>query len=154
MPLVPEQLTALTDSREQTPLDLTPLKSVRGTLPTGDYSIFGLENIVVVERKSLQDYVMCVGRERVRFEREVQRLLAYPSRLLVVTAPMSDLQEKKYRGEVSPESAIGSALGWMARGLPIFFAANHTEAGKMVARFLFIVARRRYEEAKALSLPA
>ena len=50
-----EDVTAICDSREQLPLDLAPLKTVRGTLTTGDYSILGMENIVSLERKSLDD---------------------------------------------------------------------------------------------------
>ena len=49
----PENLTAIVDSREQLPLDLSPLRTIRGTLATGDYSVQGLENIVAIERKSL-----------------------------------------------------------------------------------------------------
>ena len=48
-----ENLTAIVDLREQLPLDLSPLRTIRGTLATGDYSVQGLENIVAIERKSL-----------------------------------------------------------------------------------------------------
>ncbi len=150
MPLNPEQLTAIVDTREQRPLDLAPLKTIVGTLATGDYSLIGLENIVAVERKSLPDLIGCIGRDRKRFDAEIQRLLAYPARLIVVEGTLSQIQLKQYRGEVEPNSAIGSILGWMARGIPILFAGDHAEAGKMVSRFLFTVARRRYEEAKTL----
>ena len=79
-----QDLTAIVDTREQTPLDLAPLKTVRGTLSTGDYSIVGLEHVVAIERKSRDDLIACVGRERERFDREVKRLLAYHVRSLVV----------------------------------------------------------------------
>ena len=46
----PEQVTAVVDTRERIPLDLTPLKTVRKTLVTGDYSVQGLEDIIAVER--------------------------------------------------------------------------------------------------------
>ncbi len=36
-----EQVTAITDTREQEPLDLDPLQTVTGTLATGDYSVEG-----------------------------------------------------------------------------------------------------------------
>jgi ERCC4-type nuclease len=51
----PDQITAIIDSREQLPLDLTPLAMVAGTLVTGDYSVRGLEKHVAIERKSLND---------------------------------------------------------------------------------------------------
>ena len=49
--LRPDQVTAIVDTREQQPLDLAPLRSVAGTLATGDYSVQGLEGIVAIERQ-------------------------------------------------------------------------------------------------------
>ncbi len=49
--LHPEQVVAICDSREQLPLDLAPLAVEVGTLPTGDYSVKGLVNVVAIERK-------------------------------------------------------------------------------------------------------
>ena len=86
-----ERLTAIIDRREQQPLELAPLRARRGTLTTGDYSLAGLEHIVAVERKSLADLVACCGGARARFEREVQRLLAYPARALVVESSWTQL---------------------------------------------------------------
>ncbi len=77
--LKPENVTALIDTREQQLLDLSPLRTEQATLPTGDYSLKGLEHVVAIERKSLDDLLGVVGRDRPRFDREVQRLLAYPS---------------------------------------------------------------------------
>lgn len=148
--LKPEDVTAIFDSREQTPLDLSPLNVERGSLPTADYTVKGLEHIVAVERKSLQDLIGVIGGGRERFDREMQRFLSYPSRLIVIEGTMAQIALKQYRGEIELNAAIGSILGWMARGIPILFAGSHEEAGKMTARFLFIVARRRWEEAQAL----
>jgi DNA excision repair protein ERCC-4 len=79
-----ESVTAVIDTRERHPLDLAPLRTITATLTTGDYSIQGLESIVAIERKELGDLLSCVGVEHERFEREVQRLLAYPVRCIVV----------------------------------------------------------------------
>lgn len=122
------------------------MKSERGTLATGDYSCKGLEHVIAVERKSLQDLVQCVGRERERFDREVQRLLAYPVRCLVIEACWIDIELQKYRGQVHPNAVIGSVIGWMSQGLPIHWAGDHSAAGKFISRFLFSAARRRYHE--------
>lgn len=148
--ITPEQVTAVIDSREQTPLNLSPLQTVSGTLPTGDYSIRGLEDIVAVERKSLPDLLACVGRERERFDREVHRLLAYPARCLVIEACWTDLERGEWRSAVKPAAAIGSVLGWIAFGLPVLMAGDHERAGQYTSRLLFIAARRRWREAHAL----
>lgn len=145
-----EWLTAVIDTREQTPLNLSPLRIERGTLPTGDYSLRGLESVIAIERKSLPDLIGCVGRERERFDREVQRLIAYPVRCLVVESTWQDIEAGGWRGDVTTQAAIGSLLGWIASGLPIVMAGNHERAGRYVARMLFIAARRRWRETRAL----
>jgi hypothetical protein len=71
----------LIDSREQLPFTFEREKYAGtvvevGTLCTGDYSLAGLTDKVVAERKPLSDLVACLGRERERFERELQRAAA------------------------------------------------------------------------------
>ncbi len=144
-------LVALIDSREQMPLDLAPLRTTSATLPTGDYSVRGLEHVVAVERKSLSDLLACVGRERERFDREVQRLLACPTRALVVEASWAILEAGEWRSEVTPQAAVGSCLGWVASGLPVLMAGDHERAGRLVARILYTAARRRWRELRALA---
>ena len=94
----PSQITAIVDTREQNPLDLSPLQTTIGTLSTGDYTAVGMESIVVIERKSLPDLIACVGVERERFDREVQRLLAYPVRCLVVEATWQQIEAGEWQG--------------------------------------------------------
>ena len=154
--LKPEQVTVVVDTREQTPLDLSPLRSVAGTLDPGDYSLVGLEHVCRIERKSLPDLVACVGRERERFGREVQRLLAYPVRVLVVEANWSQIESHEpampqWRGQVTSSQVIGSLLGWQASGLAIHLVGDHGRAGQHVGRLLFTVARRRWRELQGLA---
>jgi ERCC4-type nuclease len=154
--LKPEQVTAVIDTREQTPLDLAPLRVEVGTLDTGDYTAKGLEHVVRIERKSLSDLVGCVGRERERFEREVTRLLAYPVRVLVVEATWEQIEAHtaeapQWRGRLTAAQVTGSLLGWQAAGLSIHMAADHARAGRHVGRLLFTVARRRWRELQALA---
>lgn len=154
--LKPEHITAIRDTREQTPLDLSPLKMVSGTLATGDYSVAGLEQSVSIERKSLPDFLGCVGRERERFEKEIQRLLAYETRAIVVEATWNELEaglwlsgtHYKWRSKITSSQAVGSALGWIARGIPILMVGSHERCSSFVARLLFTAARRRWDELK------
>ncbi|MCE9605330.1 MAG: ERCC4 domain-containing protein [Planctomycetia bacterium] len=143
-------ILVIQDSREQNPFDLEPLNFVVGTLSTGDYSIRGLEHVVAIERKSLDDMIACVGIERERFDREVQRLLAYPVRCLIVEATWQDIENGGWRSRVSPQVALGSLLGWVAAGLPVVMAGDHERGGKFAARILFTAAKRRWREARAL----
>ena len=150
--LKPEHVVGLIDTREQLPLCLDPLRTKQATLVTGDYSVRGLEGIVAIERKSLSDLLCCVGRERERFDREVQRLLAYPVRALVIESSWSALERGQWRSQITPQAAIGSCLGWITSGLPVIMAGDHARAGRFVSRLLFTAARRRWREARTLAL--
>ena len=149
--LEPSQVVAIVDSREQLPLDLAPLQTTGGTLATGDYSLVGLQDHVAIERKSLPDLLGCIGRDRERFEREVQRLKAYPVRALVVEAIWPDLEAGDWKSKVTPQAAVGSVLGWVAGGLPVVMAGDHVRAGRYVARLLYLTARRRWREVRTFA---
>ncbi len=143
-------VTAICDTREQLPLDLGNMRMARGTLATGDYSVAGLEHVISVERKSLDDLLGCVGNDRERFDRECQRLLGYPVRAIVVESSWAEIEKGEWRSKVTPAAALGSLLGWMCLGIPIMMVGDHERAGKYVARLLFLAARRRWRELLAL----
>lgn len=144
--LKPEMVTAIIDTREQTPLVLDPLKTISKALDTGDYGLLGLEHVVSVERKSIDDLLMCVGQERERFDREIQRLLGYPIRAVVVEGTITQIERGEYRSKVHPNAAIGSIMSWQAKGITFLFCENHETAGRLTAKFLFSAARARYRE--------
>jgi len=144
--LAKEDITILIDSREKLPFEFKDYKVERGTLTTGDYSVAGLQHCIAVERKSLDDLIMCVGVERERFEKEVQRLLAYETRAIVVESSWSNLEFGGWRSRVSPDAAVGSVLSWITRGIPILMAGDRTRAARCTGRLLFLAARRRWRE--------
>ena len=144
--LRPEDVTAVIDTREQTPLCLDPLRHVVQNLTTGDYRVAGLEHLIAVERKSEPDLLACCGRERQRFDREVMRLLAYPTRCLVVESTWQRIETGEWRSKLKPQHVVGSLLGWVASGLPVVMADDHERAGRFVSRILFLTARRRWRE--------
>jgi ERCC4-type nuclease len=147
----PERVTAIIDSREQKPLQLSPLASEVATLTTGDYTARGCEELIRIERKSLPDLVACVGRDRSRFEREVDRLMAYPVRILLVESTWAAIEMGQWRGKVKPNEVIRSLLGWQARGLSVHMASNHNRAGKHVAKLLHSVVDREWQRLVVMS---
>ena len=149
--LQPQMVVAICDTREQLPLNLEPLQVERDGLDTGDYSVRGLESVVAIERKSLADMLGCIGQERERFDREVMRLLAYPTRAIVIEATWPEIEAGQWRSKVTASAAIGSLLGWIAAGLPIIMAGDHARAGRYVSRLLYTAARRRWRELRALA---
>ena len=137
-------ILAIVDSREKTPLDLSPIQSKVGTLTTGDYSVFGLESHISVERKSLPDMVMCCGSERERFSKEIKRLLSYSVRAVVIEASWDDIKKGGWRSSLTPNHVIGSIVGWSCLGVPFFMAGS--DAGDIVSRILLQGARKKYSE--------
>ena len=149
--LDPSNVIAICDTREQLPICLHPLKVETATLATGDYSLKGLESHVCIERKSLDDLLGCVGRDRERFERELQRMLAYPVRCLLVEATWADIELGQWRSKVTSSQAMGSLIGWAAIGIQIAMLGDHERAGQFASRLLYTVARRRYAELRQFS---
>ena len=149
--LRPESVRVIVDSREQNPWDLSPLSTVAGSLDTGDYALADLPGLVAIERKSPGDFLSCCGSERERFERQLQRLRAYPHRLVVVECGWRYLQRGEWRSKITPKSVVGSTLGWMAAGVPFLFAESHERAQEHVSRFLYIVARREWRRLRSMA---
>ena len=145
----------IVDSREQHAWQFENLPSEPGSLTTGDYSIRGLEHLVAVERKSLDDLLGCVGTDRARFKRELQRLRAYRFRALIVEASHEDIQRGQWRSKVHPNAVAGSLAGWMAQySLPIMLAGDHEAAARFAERYLFQAARCIAQENAALGVTA
>lgn len=110
----------IVDSREQAPFTFQHeryegVSIEEGALSTGDYSLAGLTDRVSVERKSLPDLVACLGRERERFERELQRAAAYDAFAVVIEASWGDLAGGNYRSKLNPHSACQSVLAFSCR---------------------------------------
>lgn len=159
-----EDLTFIIDSREQRPLEFSfgdaadtqkKVRTIVQKLDTGDYSVAGLEKSeCVIERKSLDDLLACVGRERERFDREIHRLLAFNCKAVVVEASWENLRsgtvpgpmlDTPWRSSLDPRQVMGSVIGWQALGIPFFFHADRTVIANYVGNMLWIHARRCYE---------
>ena len=77
-----DPFTIAIDTREQRPYEFPGAE--RMTLPTGDYSIVGLEDQVAIERKSKTDAYSSLGQARARFRRELERLAKFDYAAIVV----------------------------------------------------------------------
>ncbi len=91
--------TVIQDTREKKPWTFKAAGSVRDVkvtkLDTGDYSIQGMEEEFMVERKaSVDELFMNLGVQWKRFEREMERAKPYKYKYLVIEATMRDI----YRG--------------------------------------------------------
>lgn len=144
----------IVDSREQCPFAFTDsrysdVELVLCTLAVGDYSLAGLMDKVAVERKELPDLVQCLGRERERFERELQRGMALDAFAVVVEASWADLAAGRYRSRLNPHAACQSVAAFMVRyRCPFLFAGSRAAAEYVAWSFLrqyLEGARRRWK---------
>ncbi|KKM92484.1 hypothetical protein LCGC14_1218140 [marine sediment metagenome] len=142
--------TIIIARNEQIPFVFTNMPSEPGTLVTGDYNVKGLEHLITVERKSLSDLLGCIGGDRDRFKRELQRMRAYRFRLLVVEASAADLEAGEWRSKLQPAHVMGSLAAWTGQySLPVWLAGTHDAGARFVERFLYQAARCIASEAQA-----
>lgn len=132
------------DTREQTPWRFDGHDQVRCKLGEGDYSLEGLEHIVVIERKTIADFVQTVTRGRERFLRELERLRDNVRRSYVfIEADLDDIIERKYPGVVVPAVPIGAMLAFSFRyGVHFQFCKNAFYAERLALRLFTNVERQ------------
>jgi ERCC4-type nuclease len=140
------------DSREQAPLTFQKLESERGTLQSGDYSVQGLEHLFAVERKSIQDLVASVTRERDRFERELHRLRGFRFKRVLIVGNESQIINRQYRGNANPKSILHSLYAFECRyDIPFIWGGGEGRCSQLVERWAFWFAREVSKSAERLS---
>ena len=135
----------LIDTREQNPFDFSRFEGwfegiEKRALPVGDYSIAGLEDDCVVERKDLADLVRSLTADRTVFVDRLRHMSDYPHRLLLITAALSKVKSPHAYSGGSPNRIAQSLIAILA-GLRIPFLCSEThELGEeLVASYLYQV---------------
>jgi len=136
--------TIAIDTREQQPYAFTG--AVVQTLPTGDYSIVGLEDRVTIERKSKVDAYGSLGGGRARFRREFERLALYDFAVVVVEATVPGFLQRPAHSKMNPKAALCSLLAWSVRyRVPVYFAGDRDHARALTYKLLEMFWRYRGE---------
>ena len=96
------------------------VKSITKHLKTGDYSIEGLEHLVTVERKSLEDLYGTLASGRERFAREHERMQAMISAggyaCVVIESSLEDaLFDPPWRSRLPPKIVHRTSLSWQIK---------------------------------------
>lgn len=123
-----DQVKVLVDSREQHPWNLTPICTETITLSTGDYS--SVCRRYLLERKnSIDELISCMTSGRERFKRELERMQAFDSAIVVVEGDYADLASGSYRSGMKKESALATLVAWQQRyGIAFQFCGTRAEA--------------------------
>ena len=105
--------TIIVDTREQLPFlfkNYEGVTVIRKALKTGDYSIGGFENKIVIERKAGGDYLSSITHDRDRFESELTRLAEIPHTFIVIEDELANLI--KYNRNINVNSILGTIASW------------------------------------------
>lgn len=131
------------DSREQRGYtwDSDPLGNPTTTtaaLPAGDYSIEGYESRIAIERKSLEDFINTVLRDKDRFARELTLLQAYDFAAIVIEADLDKILQHAYTSQLAPSALLGIIAEYQVRFSPVHFvlASDRPSARVMTERLL------------------
>jgi ERCC4-type nuclease len=134
---------ALIDTREQNPLSFRRFRGwfasiERRALRLGDYSIEGMEDSCVVERKDHADLIQSFTEKRKVFIDRLRRMSERPHGLLVITAPLSEIKSEYPYRAANPNRITQSLIAVLA-GLRVPFICTEThELGEeIVASFLY-----------------
>jgi ERCC4-type nuclease len=133
------------DTREQNPLDFSRFEGwfagiERKALKLGDYSIAGMEDICVVERKDLSDLIHACTTDRRVFINRLRRMAQYRHRLLLVTSTLSQIKTSYAHSAGKPNQITQTLIAVLA-GLQVPFLCSEThELGEeLVASYLYQV---------------
>src|ERR1039458_3408063 len=133
------------DTREQNPFSFARFTGwfsgiEKKALELGDYTVAGLENSCVVERKDLGDLVPSFTVERPVFVERLRRMSAFPDRLLVITAALSQVKSRYEHSPANPNQITQSLIAALA-GLrvPFLSVETHELGEEIVASFLYQV---------------
>ena len=130
-----ERVTVIQDTREKHPWDLSPLQVQVASLATGDYS--SLCRRYLLERKnSVDELISCMTIGRDRFERELERMQAFASAIVVVEGTYTDLAMGCYRSKMKKDSALATLVAWQQRyQIPFQFCGTRDEAERFARSY-------------------
>lgn len=143
----------LVDTREQHPFDFSRFEAwfsgiEKRALRLGDYSIAGMEDICIVERKDLSDLVHSFTTERNVFVNRLRLMAEVPHRLLVIDAAFSQVKSRYPHSGTDPNRITQSLIAVLA-GLEVPFLCTETHelGAEIVASYLYQVHLYRWLEA-------
>jgi len=122
----------LVDTREQFPLSFDLFsnwiaETKKQKLDAGDYSVQGMEHLLMLERKSLADLITTLMQNRKRFFKSCERLSMYRWRALLVEASYEDIKSPYDEGytKAHPNAVSGSLDALEVKfGIPVIYTSQ------------------------------
>ena len=114
--IIPKPIV-IVDTREKNPFDFSRFKNWIGeersqALKVGDYSIEGMEELLVLERKTLTDLITTLIQQRERFFKQCEKMTKYRWRALLIEASYEDIKssydQDEYNTSAHPNAVSGT----------------------------------------------
>lgn len=124
----------LIDTREQMAFSFAQFPNwiageKRQKLPVGDYSIEGMQKLLIMERKSLSDLITTLMQNRSRFFEMCEKLSSYRWRTLLVEASYEDIKtwyDEDLNTSAHPNAVSGSLDALEAKfGVPVIYTSRY-----------------------------
>jgi len=144
-PLIPSGLVLVVDTREQTPYAPGGVPSLRRKLDYADYSVKGFERQVSVERKSLDDFYLSIGKNRDRFKRMLERMQETEFRGLVIEAYEDEvLSPELSYSKIHRNSVYSTIIALEIKyGLHIYMGSRKSCENKMLNWLIYFYRTKR-----------
>ncbi len=131
----------LVDSNEHSPYDFRRLVRIAGTirqtLPAGDYAIAEAPGLFCVERKPVAELYASTSASsdnRARFLRELERLLPFPNRFMMIEGRIDQTQRRGRLSEYLKNGVMDFLDAITLKyGIQVIFADSREEAEERVA---------------------
>lgn len=124
----------LVDTREKSPFDFSRFPNWiaderKQKLDAGDYCVEGMENLLVLERKTLSDLITTLIQQRPRFFKLCEKMTQYRWRALFVQASYEDVKSPYVEYTRAHPNAVSGTLDALeARyGIPVVYTSRYQE---------------------------
>lgn len=124
----------LVDTREQLPFDFSRFPNWiagerRKSLRVGDYTVEGMEDLLILERKSLTDLISTLMQNRVRFFDGCEKMTQYRWRALLVEASYEDIKtvyDDELCTQAHPNAVSGTLDALEVKfGIPVIYTSRY-----------------------------
>lgn len=123
-----QKIRIIQDSREQCGYGFSRFPDVVcevGALETGDYSLPGFTDRIAIERKTLDDLIGCLSKDRERFEKELSRARNFEHFAVVIEASLPPIMAGRYRSRMNSNSVLQSIAAFSIRyGVAFLFCGD------------------------------
>ena len=127
---IPDGFVMVQDTREQLPLWQTGEYEwiIEKGLKSGDYSINGMENIITIERKSIEDLYGSFGGGRKRFERLKARMMKMAWAGLMIEGTEDEVYTPQFYSTMGVNQIYHAISSWEVDGIYVHYAGSKDRA--------------------------